>query len=130
MYNNSDVARKPNPPRKPDPPGDEDFVHRYVDSHFDTTGSMSTMTDPPASVSQLDKHSLFSITKNIRTLSTINEDGCSLDVSSNDRPMMDKNDNDTLRLDDVRLLSTVSFPYHSFMMKYIREYAISRRFLH
>ena len=44
MYNNSDVARKPDPPGD----GDEDFVHRYVDSHFDTTGSMSTMTDPPA----------------------------------------------------------------------------------
>ena len=125
MYNiHSDVARKP------DPPGDEDFVHRYVDSHFDTTGSMSTMTDPPPSVSQLDKHcSSFSIPKNISTLSTINEEGCSLDVSSNDPPMMDKNDIDTLRLDDV-LLSTMSFPYHSFMVKYIREYATSQGFLH
>ena len=125
MYNiHSDVARKP------DPPGDEDFVHRYVDSHFDTTGSMSTMTDPPPSVSQLDKHcSSFSIPKNISTLSTINEEGCSLDVSSNDPPMMDKNDIDTLRLDDV-LLSTMSFPYHSFMVKYIREYATLQGFLH
>ncbi len=33
--------------RKPDPPGDELFVHRNVNTHFDSTsGSMSTVTGP------------------------------------------------------------------------------------
>ncbi len=34
---------------RPNPPGAEDFVFRYVDAHFDGTGSMSTMTNPPPS---------------------------------------------------------------------------------
>ena len=96
IYNNisGDVARKS------DPPGDDNFVYCHVDSHFDTTGSMSTMTDPPPSVSLLNynhgtgsmstmtdpppsvsilnyNRGAFSISQNICALSIINEEDCS-----------------------------------------------------
>ena len=81
---NGDIARKP------DPPGDDESVYRNIDYHFDTTGSMSTMTDPPPSVSLLGKRCMStSIPRNIPMLFTINEAGCSTNMSSNDPPMMD-----------------------------------------
>ena len=74
------------------------------------------MTDPPPSESHpanISKCSQF----------TNNEVGCSpVDCSpadtSNDPPMTDE-----------ALLSTISFPYHSFMVKYIKEYATTKGFL-
>ena len=75
--NNGDIARKP------DPPGDDESVYRRIDFHFDATGSMSTMTDPPPSVSLLGKHCMStSIPRNIPMLFTINEAGCSTNMSS------------------------------------------------
>ncbi len=54
-----------------------------------------------------------------------NDEGSTPNVSSNDPPMMN---NDTLSTDDALLL-TVSFPYHSFVAKYIHEYATKKGFL-
>jgi hypothetical protein len=33
--------------RKPDPPGEVLFFHSYINTHFDSVGTMSAMTDPP-----------------------------------------------------------------------------------
>ena len=74
------------------------------------------MTDPPPSESHpanISKCSQF----------TNNEVGCfPVDCSpadtSNDPPMTDE-----------ASLSTISFPYHSFMVKYIKEYATTKGFL-
>jgi hypothetical protein len=117
---NDDMAHKP------DLPGDEDFVVCYIDSHFNNAGKMSTMTNPPLRLSPLDKRCVsFSVITTSCTGTKNNEEGCSSDVSSNDPPMMD---NDTLSPDDALLL-TMSFPHHSFMVKYIHEYATAKGFL-
>jgi hypothetical protein len=153
---NGDMARKP------DPPGGEGFVLCYIDSCFDSAGSMSTMTDqppsetpldkccvsflvtantgsctanndkgstpdvssndlltdPPPSETPLDKQCVsFFVTTNTGLCTANNDEGSTPDVSSNDLPMMN---NDTLSTDDALLL-TVSFPYHSFMAKYIHD---------
>jgi hypothetical protein len=34
--------------RKPDPPGEELFVHSYINTYFDSAGTMSAMTGPPS----------------------------------------------------------------------------------
>jgi hypothetical protein len=41
---NGDMAPRPDP--QPNPPGTEDFEFCYVDAHFDSAGSMLTMTNP------------------------------------------------------------------------------------
>jgi len=104
--------------RKPDPPGAADYFEVCrVKSHLESDCSVSTMTtDPPPRESHpvnISKCSPF----------TNNEVGCSpVDGSpadtSNDPPMTDE-----------ALLSTISFPYHSFMVKYIKEYATMKGFL-
>ena len=103
--------------RKPDPPGAADYFEVCrVKSHRESDCSVSIMTDPPPSESH---------PANISTCSQFinNEVSCSpVDCSpadiSNDPPMTDD-----------ASLSTISFPYHSFMVKYIKEYASTKRFL-
>ena len=102
---------------KPDPPGTADYFEVCrVKSHLESDCSVSTMTYPPPSESHPANRSKCSQFTN-------NEVGCSpVDCSpadtSNDPPMTDE-----------ALLSTISFPYHSFMVKYIKEYATSKGFL-
>ncbi len=75
--------------RKPDPPGGEGFVLRYIDSCFDSAGSMSTMTDPPSSETPLDKCCVsFLVTVNTGLCTANNDEGSTPDVSSND-PLTD-----------------------------------------
>ncbi len=102
---------------KPDPPGAADYFEVCrVKSHLESDCSVSTMTDPPPRESHpvnISKCSPF----------TNHEVGCSpMDCSpadtSNDPPMTDE-----------ASLSTISFPYHSFMVKYIKEYATMKGLL-
>ncbi len=87
----------------------------------DSTPDVSSndpLTDPPLSETPLDKCCVsFSVTANTGSCTANNDEGSTPDVSSNDPPMMN---NDTLSTDDALLL-TVSFPYHSFMAKYIHD---------
>jgi hypothetical protein len=108
---NSDMARKP------DPPGGEDFVVRHFDAYLDCAGLMSTMTmmDPPPSESPSD---------NKRNCDSNDEDSTA-DLCSNDQLPMDS---DTLSSDD-ELLMSMTFQQHSFMAKYIHEYAPMKGFL-
>jgi hypothetical protein len=112
---------------KPDPPGGEGFVLHYIGSCFDSAESMSTMTDTTSSETPLDKRCVsFLVTTNTGSCTANNDEGSTPDVGSNDPPMMN---NDTHSTDDALLL-TVSFPYHSFMAKYIHEYATRKGFYH
>lgn len=89
---------------KPDPPGTDYFDVSRVRSHFKSDCSVSTMTDPPLSESHptnISKCSRF--TNNDMGCSPV---GCSPADTSNDPP-----------------------PYHSFMAKYIKEYATTKGFL-
>ncbi len=102
--------------RKPDPPGADSFEVCRVKSHVESDCSVSTMTDPPPNESHPVNRSKCSKFTN-------NEAGCSPvgrspADTSNDPPMTDE-----------ALLSTVSCPYHSFMAKYIKEYASAKGFL-
>jgi hypothetical protein len=102
--------------RKPDPPGADYFEVCRVKSHFESDCSVSTMTDPPPSESHPANRSKCSqLTYNEVGCSPV---GCSPADTSNDPPMTDE-----------ASLSTVSFPYHSFMAKYIKEYASTKGFL-
>jgi hypothetical protein len=80
--------------------------------------SNDPLTDPPPSETPLDKRYVsFLVTTNTGSYTTNNNEGSTPDVSLNDPPLMN---NDTLSTDDALLL-TVSFPYHSFMAKYIHD---------
>ena len=102
--------------RKPDPPGADYFEVSRVKSHFKSDCSVSTMTDPPPSESHLANGSKCSqFTKNEVGRSHV---GCSPADTSNDPPMTAE-----------ASLIYISFPYHSFMAKYIKEYASTKGFL-
>jgi hypothetical protein len=115
--------------RKPDPPGGEAFVVRHFNTYLDCAGSMSTMTmtDPPPSESPSDKQCVsFSVAKKYGARNCNNSDEDSTaDFCSNDQL---PRDSDTLSSDD-ELLKSMAFPQHSFMAKYIYEYATMKGFL-
>jgi hypothetical protein len=119
-----------------DPPPSES---PYFDAHFDGAGSMSTMTDSPPSESPLEKHcKSFSFAANPGSWNTYNDnrntnnDNDSITYfTSNDPPTSDDppiTDNDTLTQYDKLLLS-MAFPQHSFMVKYFQEFATRKEFL-
>jgi hypothetical protein len=103
--------------RKPDPPGADYFEVSRVKSHFESDCSVSTMTGdpPPSEFPPANRSKCSQFTKNEVGRSPV---GCSPADTSNDPPMTDEDS-----------LSTVSFPYHSFMVKNIKEYASTKGFL-
>ena len=97
-------------------PGADSFEVCRVKSHVESDWSVSTMTDPPPNESYpVNRSKCSQFTNNKVGCSPV---GCSPADTSNDPPMTDE-----------ALLSTVSFPYHSFMAKYIKEYASTKGFL-
>ncbi len=98
-------------------PGADSFEVCRVKSHVESDWSVSTMTDPPPNESYpVNRSKCSQFTNNKVGCSPV---GCSPADTSNDPPMTDE-----------ALLSTVSFPYHSFMAKYIKEYASTKGFCH
>ena len=97
-------------------PGADSFEVCRVKSHVESDWSVSTMTDPPPNESYpVNRSKCSQFTNNKVGCSPV---GCSPADTSNDPPMTDE-----------ASLSTVSFPYHSFMAKYIKEYASTKGFL-
>jgi hypothetical protein len=119
---NSDMAWKPNPP------GGEAFVVRHFNTYLDCAGSMSTMTmtNPPSSGSPSDKQCVsFSVATKYGGRNCNNNDKDSTaDFCSNDQL---PRDSDTLSSGD-ELFKSMAFPQHSFMAKYIHEYATMKGF--
>ena len=104
--------------RKPDPPGADYFEVSRVKSHFESDCSVSTMTGdpPPSEFPPANRSKCSQFTKNEVGCSPV---GCSPADTSNDPPMTDEDS-----------LSTVSFSYHSFMVKNIRNMPLRKGFCH
>jgi hypothetical protein len=87
-----------------------------------------TMTDPPPTQSPSDKQgvSFSESTKCDARNCDNNDEDSTADICSNDQL---PRDSDSLRSDDDELLMSMTFLQHSFMAKYIHEYAAMKGFL-
>jgi hypothetical protein len=136
MNTNTEINDRDNKnDRKPDPPGEELLVHSYINTHFDSFGTMSAMTDPPLiNFHNQDPPSNAEFTQHVSVPSmSYSMNSTNTDIPHNKSSISSSkywlNNSPNRNSSDDNLLLLMTYPLHSNMMNYVKHYAAVKGFI-